>query len=200
MIRTIMKRASCVVAMTMVAALSVFAQSTGRIAGRVTDAAGAPIGGVQMIVSPSGVSALTLPDGHYTVRSVPAGVVSIRTYRIGYKAKIIESTVVAGQDVTVDVQLEAATVQLAGIVTSASRRVEKVTDAPATITRLEEAQIANTIGNSFASALKEVKGLEFIQTGILTSAVNARGFNSSFNNRMSAVKVRFLLISNSTLP
>jgi iron complex outermembrane receptor protein len=92
-------------------------------------------------------------------------------------------------------------VQLGGVVTSASRRVEKITDAPATITRLEEAQIATSIGNSFASALKEVKGLEFIQTGILTSSVNARGFNSSFNNRILQVEDgRIGVLAESGLP
>ena len=76
-----------------------------------------------------------------------------------------------------------------------------MTDAPATVTRLDETQIANSIGNSFTSALKEVKGLEFIQTGILSTAVNARGFNSSFNNRMLQVEDgRIGVLAESGLP
>ena len=110
-------------------------------------------------------------------------------------------SVTSAQDARLDSQLEQATVILGGIVSSASRRVEKITDAPATITRIDEAQIANSIGNSFSAALKEVKGLEFIQTGILTSAVNARGFNSSFNNRMLQVEDgRIGVLAESGLP
>ncbi len=72
--------------------------------------------------------------------------------------------------------LQAAALQLGGVVVSASRRVEKITDAPATVTRLEAAQIANSVGNSFAPALKEVKGIDYIQVGMTAVAINARGF------------------------
>ena len=126
----------------------------------------------------------------------------MRVYRFGFKPKTLPGiVVVAGEEARLDIQLEKATVQLGGIVTTASRRVEKITDAPATITRIDDAQIANTMGNSFAGALKEVKGLEFIQTGILGSAVNARGFNSSFNNRMLQVEDgRIGVLAESGLP
>jgi outer membrane receptor for ferrienterochelin and colicins len=201
MFRLVM-RAGCTIAMVMVSAVSAFAQSTGRIAGRVTDAQGAGVSGAQVIVSPAGIAAISAEDGRYVVRSVPSGTSSLRVYRVGFKPKNTEGiNVTAGQELTVDVRLEAAIVQLGGVVVSASRRVEKVTDAPATITRLEDVQIQNTIGNSFASALKEVKGLEFIQTGILTSAVNARGFNSSFNNRILQLEDgRIGVLAESALP
>ena len=202
MFRFIMTRAVRTIAMAMVPAVCAFAQSAGRITGRVTDAQGAGVSGVQLLASPSGISAISADDGRYTIRSVPAGTESMRAYRFGYKPKSSDAIVVkAGEATTVDVKLEAASVQLGGVVTTASRRVEKITDAPATITRLDEAQIANTIGNSFAAALKEVKGLEFIQTGILSSAVNARGFNSSFNNRMLQVEDgRIGVLAESGLP
>ena len=145
MFRFATKCARRAVAMMLVTASSAFAQSSGRIVGRVTDAKGAPVSGVQILIAPAGVAALTGEDGKYMARSVPAGAVSLTTHRFGYKPKVSAATVVAGQDVTVDVQLETAVVQLAGVVASASRRIEKITDAPATITRLEEPQIANTI-------------------------------------------------------
>ena len=44
--------------------------------------------------------------------------------------------------------------------------------------------IDNAVGNNFAGLLKEVKGIDFIQVGMTSIAINARGFNSSFNNRM----------------
>ncbi|MEO7456049.1 MAG: TonB-dependent receptor [Gemmatimonadaceae bacterium] len=202
MFRLILTRAARLVVMTMMPVLGAYAQSTGRITGRVTDAQGVGVNGVQLLASPSGISGVSGGDGRYIIRSVPAGTGSVRAYRFGYKPKTQDGvTVTAGEATTLDIQLEAATVELGGVVTSASRRVEKITDAPATITRLDEAQIQNTIGNSFAAALKEVKGLEFIQTGILTSAVNARGFNSSFNNRMLQLEDgRIGVLAESALP
>ena len=202
MFRFIMTRAVRTIALAMVPAVCAFAQSTGRIVGRVTDAQGAGVSGAQIIVSPAGISAISAEGGRFIARSIPSGTASLRAYRFGFRAKNVEGiTVTAGQDVTVDIQFEQVTVQLGGVVTSASRRVEKITDAPATITRLEEAQIQNSIGNSFASALKEVKGLEFIQTGVLTSSVNARGFNSSFNNRILQLEDgRIGVLAESALP
>jgi iron complex outermembrane receptor protein len=200
MLRQVTVRAIQLFAMSTLPACA-YAQS-GRIIGQVADAQGAAIAGVQLLTSPAGVSASSGGDGRFVIRGVPAGTQSVRAYRFGYKPTTIAGVTVApGQDARLDIQLEAATVQLGGIVTSASRRVEKITDAPATITRLDEAQIANSIGNSFSSALKEVKGLEFIQTGILSSAVNARGFNSSFNNRMLQVEDgRIGVLAESGLP
>lgn len=200
MLRPMMFRAMQVLAMALLP-LSLFAQS-GRIVGRVTDAQGAGIAGVQLLTTPAGASATSAGDGRFIIRGVPAGRQSVRAYRFGYRARSMAGvSVTSGQDVRLDVQLEQATVMLGGIVSSASRRVEKITDAPATITRIDEAQIANSIGNSFSAALKEVKGLEFIQTGILTSAVNARGFNSSFNNRMLQVEDgRIGVLAESGLP
>ncbi len=200
MLRQFSIRATLLLAMAILP-MSALAQS-GRIVGRVADAQGGAIAGVQLLTSPAGISATSGGDGRFIIRGVPAGPQSVRAYRFGYKQRSITGvTVTAGQDARLDIQLEQATVQLGGVVTSASRRVEKITDAPATITRIDEAQIANSIGNSFAAALKEVKGLEFIQTGILTSAVNARGFNSSFNNRMLQVEDgRIGVLAESGLP
>ena len=202
MFRSIMTRAARTIALAMVPAACVFAQSAGRIVGRVTDAQGAGVSGAQIIVSPTGIAAISAADGRYVARGVPSGTASLRAYRFGFKPRNVDGiAVTGGQDVTVNIQFEQATVQLGGVVTSASRRVEKITDAPATITRLEDAQIQNSIGNSFASALKEVKGLEFIQTGVLTSSVNARGFNSSFNNRILQIEDgRIGVLAESALP
>jgi len=173
----------------------------GRIVGAVTDSTKRPIAGAQVIVSPSGRSGETNADGKVMLQGMPAGSYELRVYRMGYKATTVRVLVTAGQDATVTIAMTPAAATLAGVVVSASRRLEKVTDAPATITRLDAQQIAGTIGNSFAPALKDVKGLDFIQTGVMSTAVNARGFNSSFNNRMLMMEDgRIATLAESGLP
>jgi iron complex outermembrane receptor protein len=94
-----------------------------------------------------------------------------------------------------------AATSLAAVVTSASRRIEKITDAPATVSTIDVQAIDNSIGNTFASALKEVKGVDFIQVGMTSVAINARGFNSSFNSRFLMVEDgRISVIPESGLP
>ena len=158
---------------------------TGRISGTVTDATKHPLAGAQVLVPAVGLSAESGTDGRFTVSGVPSGSYIVRVYRLGYQAKSTNGVVVAsGQTSSLAVSLETAVTQLGGIVVSASRRVEKVTDAPAAVTTIDAKALEGTIGNSFAPALKSVPGLDFVQVGVTAIAVNARGFNSSFNTRM----------------
>jgi len=157
----------------------------GRIAGTVTDSAARALDNASVSVVGTRYGAITDANGRYAISGVAAGSYTVRVQRIGIRAvEVPNVVVVAGETREVNVALTAAALQLGGVVVSASRRGEKITDAPATVTRLEAAQIANSVGNSFAPALKEVKGIDFIQVGITAVAINARGFNSSFNNRM----------------
>ncbi len=158
---------------------------TGRISGTVTDSSHAVLAGTQVSVIGTRLNAVSDGSGHYSIGGIPAGTYDVRIQRIGQRARVISGVVVkAGEDTRVDASLATVPLSLGGMVVSASRRAEKITDAPATITRIDAAAIANTVGNSFAPALKEVKGIDFIQVGVTSVAINARGFNSAFNNRM----------------
>ncbi len=87
--------------------------STGKIEGRVRDQAGAPIVNAQVFVVGTAFNALTNPQGYYFINNVPASTVSIRAAFIGYKSTQVEGVkVLAGQTLTVDVQLEATAVEL----------------------------------------------------------------------------------------
>jgi iron complex outermembrane receptor protein len=184
MFRTILSHA--IRAAAIVAAIPALALAqTGRISGVVTDASKNPVSGAQVIVTGVGLSAESGADGKYTVTGVPAGTYAVQVYRLGFKSKTTTGvTVVSAQTASLSFSLEAAAVQLGGVVVSASRRIEKVTDAPAAITTIDAKAIEGTVGNSFAPALKGVPGLDFVQVGVTAAAVNARGFNSSFNTRM----------------
>ena len=161
------------------------AAQTGRISGSVTDSTRAVLGGTQVSVVGTRFNGTSDASGRYSIVGVPAGTYDIRVQRIGQRAQTVSGVVVtAGQETQVNVALATVPLSLGGVVVSASRRAEKITDAPATITRIDAAAIQNTVGNSFAPALKEVKGIDFIQVGVTAVAVNARGFNSAFNNRM----------------
>ena len=158
----------------------------GRVSGTITIAGGSsPAQGALVSVQGTPLSTQTSVAGTYTISGIAPGTYQVRVQRLGSKVKLVAGVVVkAGEETRVDAGLDAAVQQLGGVVVSASRRIEKITEAPATVTRFDASQIEMTIGNSFAPALKEAKGLDFVQVGITAVAVNARGFNSSFNNRM----------------
>jgi iron complex outermembrane receptor protein len=171
------------------AASATTARQTGRLAGIVTDANQQPLSGAQVSIVGTRFGTITGVDGRYRLSGVPAGTYEVRVQRIGQRTRTLPGIAVrASEEATLDVRLEAAPAALGGVVVSASRRVEKITDAPATVTSIGTEQLDNTVGNLFAGALKEAKGLDFIQTGMTSVAINARGFNSSFNNRMLMVE------------
>ena len=174
-------RAMLLVALGPAAALA----QSGRISGTVTDSAKAPMAGAQIGVVGTRHGALTDAGGRFSISGIDAGTYEVRVQRLGERMQSVTGVVVrAGEETRVDVTLARAPLSLAGVVVSASRRAEKVTDAPATITSIGTDVIDNAVGNNFAGLLKEVKGLDFIQVGMTAVAINARGFNSSFNNRM----------------
>ena len=177
-------RMACSLLLVALCPVVVLAQS-GRISGTVTDSAKVPLVGAQIAIVGTRLGAMTDVNGRFSIGSVEAGTYEVRVQRIGERMQSVPGVVVrAGEDTRVDVTLARAPLALAGVVVSASRRAEKITDAPATITSISSEVIDNAVGNNFAGVLKEVKGLDFIQVGMTAIAINARGFNSSFNNRM----------------
>jgi len=158
---------------------------TGRISGSVTDSANVPLAGAQVTVVGKSLRAGSDESGRFTIAGVAPGTYELRAQRLGQRVVTVTGVVVRADEVTtVSIVLGRVPIQLSSIVVSASRRTEKITDAPATVTRLDVQEIQNSVGNSFGGALKQVKGLDYIQLGIMSVAVNARGFNSAFNNRV----------------
>ena len=86
---------------------------TGRIIGTITDrTAGAPIQNVSVTVTGSALGGRTGTDGKYTIADVPAGARRLHVARIGYAPVDQQVTLSAGQILTVNVSLSAASVTL----------------------------------------------------------------------------------------
>jgi iron complex outermembrane receptor protein len=159
----------------------------GRVTGTVTGANDRPIADAQVVLVNTGFRAVTNADGTFSIAGVPAGRYELRVARIGETPRTILVDVTSGETVA-NVQLTRAAIDLGGVTVSASRRAEKVTEAPATVTVVNTDRLDETVGNTYAGALKEAKGLDFIQVGMTAVAINARGFNSAFNNRFLMVE------------
>ncbi|MCU0636749.1 MAG: carboxypeptidase-like regulatory domain-containing protein, partial [Gemmatimonadaceae bacterium] len=110
---------------------------TGRITGSVTDAAKQPLAGASVTVEGTRLGAVSELDGRYAIRGVANGTYTVRITRLGSKpVTVTDVTVRDGGEGVANAVLESSGVRLGGVVVSASRRAEKITDAPATITRI----------------------------------------------------------------
>ncbi|MEX2282303.1 MAG: TonB-dependent receptor [Gemmatimonadota bacterium] len=98
-------------------AVPVAAQESGKVQGRVTDAAsGQPIAGAQITVAGTRLGNITNTDGHYFINNVPAGVHDFTAQFIGYQSVLVrEQRVLAGQTITVDFKLVQSAVQIAAL-------------------------------------------------------------------------------------
>jgi outer membrane receptor for ferrienterochelin and colicins len=159
----------------------------GRVTGVVTGQDNRPVADAQVILVNTGYRAITSANGSFTITGVPAGRYELRVARLGEIPRTIVIDVGSGETLA-NVQMTRAAIDLGGVTVSASRRAEKVTEAPATVTVINTDALDATVGNTYAGALKEAKGLDFIQVGMTAVAINARGFNSAFNNRFLMVE------------
>ena len=93
------------------------------------------------------------------------------------------------------------------IVVSASKKKEKLIDAPITIAAVSEQQIRKTAGGDLGAMLKTVRGVETYQVGMGRTALNVRGFMSAFNGRfvslvdgLNYMEPTFYIAYGNTLP
>ncbi len=172
-----------IVALSSVPALA----QTGAISGRVTDSSGAQgISGarVQAISASNTASAATLTgqDGSYRMVNLQPGTYTVQVTRIGYQMRRVPNTnVTAGGTATVDVPMSVIVTQLNPVVTTASRREEKVLDAPASIAVVDVRSIQERPSVTVADHIKGVPGVDVNQGGVMQSNIVARGFNNAFS-------------------
>ena len=69
-------------------------------------------------------------------------------------------------------------------VVTASRRRERVEDAPAAISVITKQDIRRESNTNLGDYMKTTKGIDFTQSGIDSYNMTARGFNSSFSSRL----------------
>ncbi|MGA9835825.1 MAG: carboxypeptidase regulatory-like domain-containing protein, partial [Gemmatimonadaceae bacterium] len=103
------------------------ASAQGTITGRVVDqTSNAPISDAHVMVVGSPSSVTTGQDGRYTLNDVAAGVHDVRVLRVGFEARKLTVTVVAGQTATLNFALAPTIVKLQDMVTTATGEQRKV--------------------------------------------------------------------------
>ncbi|MFQ5708539.1 MAG: TonB-dependent receptor domain-containing protein [bacterium] len=171
--------AVCVMA---ISASAAWAQ-TGTIRGKVIDDAGNPLPGANVVIEDTYLGAATGLDGDYRIKFVPPGTYTITVTMIGFEQKSSSVQVTVDTPTEVNLTLQETVIQTEGIVVSASRKPEKITDAPATIAVLEARDIRRSAGFVYGEAIAKAKGVDFYRTGVDGIAINARGFMTAFSFR-----------------
>lgn len=168
------------------------AAQTGTITGRVSDEqTGQPLGQVRVdVLRGAGglvATAFTNAEGLFRFPNLSAGTYALTVSNaIGYRDGRVDAVVVtAGQPTNVNVQLATAAFELAPVTVSVGRgQIEKVTEAPASVTVISQLAIAERPATSMTEHLRNVPGVDIINAGVQSSNVVARGFNNIFSGSL----------------
>ncbi|MES2520319.1 MAG: TonB-dependent receptor plug domain-containing protein, partial [Bacteroidota bacterium] len=87
----------------------------------------------------------------------------------------------------VDFSLEVSTILGDEIVVSATRRPEKLTQAPASISVITAKDLDQLASFNVGELASKIQGVEFVRTGVNGVGINARGFNNAFNAKILAM-------------
>lgn len=165
-----------------------WAQSDGFIEGTVTEEAGESLPGANIAVRlpmadyKAGTTADS--DGQFRI-AVPAGNYQVEITFVGYKSDLRENVQVrAGQTTRLDVVLVEQVIFLAQSVVSASRRQEKILDAPASVSVVEGSEIRNNPALSLSDHVKNLPAVDIAKRGLANANVVVRGFNNIFSGTL----------------
>ncbi|MGE5497198.1 MAG: carboxypeptidase-like regulatory domain-containing protein, partial [Syntrophothermus sp.] len=121
-----------------------YAGTTGKISGRVTDAeTGETIPGVNIIIEGTSLGAATDIDGSYTINNIPPGIYTVTVSAVGYQKKQVVNVKVASDFTTrLDFQISSTVTTLGTIVITAEAPMVRK-DLTSSQTSVDATQIAS---------------------------------------------------------
>jgi iron complex outermembrane receptor protein len=176
--------------MLILAAPALLEAQEGAVAGTIRGAeSGAPLESADVrLVGPDGAEVgrtASGPSGGFRVSGVAPGsytlVVSLAGWQTLERAGV---QVRAGETTSVSLAMVPRAFELNPITVSAGRQEEKLLDAPATISVVNEEEVQAQPANSFMDHVEGLPGVDVIQTGLQQGYVVARGFNDIFSGSM----------------
>ena len=138
-----------------------------------------------IILDGSALGAASDSDGRFIIEKIKPGSYTVIASYMGYTTYKKEITIPYVSDTNeLIIFLEPEAIQLDEYVVTASRRRERIEDAPAAISVISKKEIRRESNTNLGDYLKGTKGIDFTQSGIDSYNMTARGFNSSFSSRL----------------
>ena len=161
----------------------------GTLSGVVVGSEGEAIPGANVVLVgdllPGGkIGATTEEDGRFRLDGLPTGEYQLSVTHIGYRTLTREGVGIVAGERELMLTLETGIIFLDQNVVSASRRQEKVLEAPASVAVVEAAEIRNRPALSVVEHIRDLPAVDFSQTGLAQSNVVVRGFNNVFSGAL----------------
>ena len=144
--------------------------------------------GVSITVTPETGDAITGvsgPTGTLEITDLAAGTYTITASSTGYADKIIADVALAADETkSIEIALSSEVIQLDQVAVTASRRQEKVLEAPASVALVGDSEIKDRVSPSVTEHLKSVRAVDVVTAGLGASYVVVRGFNNVFSGSL----------------
>ena len=162
-----------------------FSQNTGSISGKITDKqTNESLAGATVTIKGSQTSAVTNNEGYYIFKKVNVGKIILVISYVGYESDELTADVTNSGSTTANAALAVDNKVGNEIVVSASKRPEKITNAPASIHVIGVKDLEQFAGSNVGELVSKIQGVEFTRNGVTDITFNARGFHSAFNNKV----------------
>ena len=116
---------------------------------------------------------------------LPAGIYSISVSSLSYADKAVSNVELqSDEEKSVEIALFSRVIQLDQVSVTTSRRQEKVLDAPAAISVLDDTQIDSRVAVTTTEHFKSLPAVDVFNTGITQSNVTVRGFSNVFSGSL----------------
>lgn len=161
----------------------------GTLSGVVKGLEGEAIPGANVVLvgdllSDGKIGTATDEDGRFRLEGLPTGEYQLNVTHIGYRSLMREEVGIVAGEQELMLTLETGIIFLDQNVVSASRRQEKVLEAPASVAVVEAEEIRNRPALSVAEHIRDLPAVDFSQTGLAQSNVVVRGFNNVFSGAL----------------
>jgi outer membrane receptor protein involved in Fe transport len=157
-------------------------QNTGSISGKITDKqTNEVLPDATVSIKGTSSSVVTNNEGNFIFQKVKIGNVTLIISYVGYRTA--ESSIKVAIDSVTVVNAQLIPDDRTGdeVVISASKRREKITNAPASIQVIGTKDLNQFPGSNVTELVSKVEGVEYTRSGVDEIKLNARGLNSAFN-------------------
>lgn len=141
---------------------------------------------VDVTVTVKGTVILTRTDeqGRFHLSNLNAGKIVLVISHVGYLTTEIPVEVDRYDTTVTNISLNIENQIGNEVVISASKRPEKITNAPASIQVITTKDLEQFAGSNVTQLVSKVQGIEYTRSGVDDITFNARGLNSAFNNKV----------------
>ena len=116
---------------------------------------------------------------------LPAGIYSISASSLSYADKVVSNIELQSDEAKwAEIALFSRVIQFDQVSVTTSRRQEKVLDAPAAISVLDDTQIDSRVAVTTTEHFKSLPAVDVFNTGITQSNVTVRGFSNVFSGSL----------------